>query len=151
VTIALAGFGIGDILMGVAAFCSVSIYLMFMFTAGHKDGETERKLLARKTIEKTEPGKWLKIGIIVWILVCLPCVALLIFHGSFIYLTFFRFMFSVMMALSLLFGSESNPFWTPFLFMGIYALTPVACRLGYYVGFFEKMTIDSIVYKKKKN
>jgi len=161
ITISLGAFGIGDILMAIAAICSILTYLMMIFNAGHKDGEIDRKLFQRKQIEKPDFNKWVKIGCIVFAFYCVACAFLFIFTGSggesgtMIhvdggYLNPFRIIFAAVMAVSLLLGSAENPIWSPFVFMGVYALTPFICRLGYWVAFYEKLTIDNIVYKKKK-
>jgi len=150
VTISLAGLGTGNFMIGLAAFCGISLYMVMIFNTGHKDGEQERKFMRRKTIEKPNPNKWILIGLIVWAILCLPCIALLLFPGSVIVLSVFRFAVGAMFALSLLLGSAEIPAWSPYLFMGIFALTPVMCRLGHYVGYYEKMTIESIIYKKQK-
>jgi len=151
VTFSLGNFGVGNALMGLAAFCSLSLYFMMVFNAAHKDGETDRKLFNRKTIEKPEGSKWVKIGIIVWLLLCIPCVVLIIVPG---FLIVVRFLLASIMAVSFLLSDAEtpalNPSWAPFLFMGIFALTPVVCRLGYWVAFYEKWSVDNIVYKKKK-
>ena len=148
VTLSLAGILSNYITYGLAAFCSISLFFVFIFNAGFKDGEHERKLVTRKFIEKPEPNKWIIIGIIVWVLLSVPCV-LLIFMPMHPYLNIFRFAFASMFALSRLFGQTEIPSWSPFVFMGIYALIPVACRLGHYIGYYEKVTLESIVYKKK--
>ncbi|MCL2018732.1 MAG: hypothetical protein FWG70_03140 [Oscillospiraceae bacterium] len=161
VTFSLASFGVGDVLMVVAAFCSISTYLMMVFNAGHKDGEIDRKLFSRGQISAPEPMKWVKIGCIVGGLFCIACALLFVFTGSGGedgtgisvdggYLTPFRIVFAAVMAVSLLLGNAVIPIWSPFIFMGIFALTPIACRLGYWVAFYEKLTIDNIVYKQKK-
>jgi hypothetical protein len=150
VVISLGGLGTGNFMIGVSAFCGISLYMVMTFNSGHKDGEQERKYVRRKTIEKPNPSKWIKIGLIVWGIMCIPCVVLILIPGSLTVLTIVRFSLGSVFALSLLLGSSEIPAWSPYLFMGIYAVTPVMCRLGYYVGYYEKMTLDSIIYKKVK-
>lgn len=150
VTVSLAGFSNNAIVYGIAAFCSVALFILIMFSVGHKDGEHERKLITRKVIETPEPKKWYVIGVIVWVILCIPCIVLVMMPAA-SYLIFFRFACGSMFALSLLFGMREIPFWAPFIFMGIFALTPIAARYGFYIGFYDKITIDSIVYEKKKN
>ncbi|MCL2078072.1 MAG: hypothetical protein FWH08_06690 [Oscillospiraceae bacterium] len=144
VTITLAGFSAeNNIIMGIAAFLSVTLFLTFMFSAAHKDGEQERKLITRNQIETPEPNKWFFIGIIVWLLLCIPCIALIFSPG---FLNIFRFVMASVMALSFLIEDWK---FAPFVYMGVYALTPVACRLGHYIGFYEKWSVDGLVYKNK--
>ena len=147
ITVSLGAFFEKDFMVVIAAFCSISIYLIMITGAGHKDGEHERKLIGVKRLEKPEPDKWIIIGVIIWLLLCVPCAALIIFPG---FLLVFRFTFGAVFALSLLFGNGEIPVFAPFVFMGVYALTPLMFRVGYYIGFNEKLTVDSIVYKKKK-
>ncbi|MDR2532120.1 MAG: hypothetical protein LBC82_04680 [Oscillospiraceae bacterium] len=161
VTISLASFGTGNALLGISAFCSISVYLMLVFNSGYKDGEIDRKLIQRKVIEKPEGGKWVKIGCLIGGFFCVASALLLLFTGSGGetgtaisadggYLNPFRLALGAIMAVSLLLGGTEIPIWSPLVFMGIFALTPVACRFGYWVGVYEKWTIDNIVYKKKK-
>jgi len=147
VTLSLLGFGNDNVLIVVASFCAISTYLMMTFSVGHKDGEQERKLVRVNRLEKPNPNKWLIIGIVAWLMLCVPCIILLFAPG---FLIPFRFIFGALFAISLLFGSDTIPAWSNFVFIGIYALTPVFMMLGHYVGYFEKMTMDSIIYKKKK-
>lgn len=146
VTLSLLSFGNDTPLIVIAAFCAVSTYLMMAFSVGHKDGEQERKLVRINRLDKPNPNKWLIIGAVLWLLLCVPCVVLFITPA---FLNVFRFIFAAVFALSLLFGSDTVPVWAPFVFMGVFALTPVFMKLGHYVGYFEKITMDSIVYKKK--
>ncbi|MDR2559316.1 MAG: hypothetical protein LBC86_07230 [Oscillospiraceae bacterium] len=159
VTFSLLTFNAGTALMGIAVFCSVSLYLMMLFNAGHKDGELDRKLFNRKTIDKQQGNKWYILGGIVAGFFIIACALLLVFSvnsgedGTVIsgsYFSFVRIILSAIMALSLLFGELTNPVWAPFVFIGIFALTPFACRLGYWVGFYEKWTMENIMYAKKK-
>ncbi|MCL2696452.1 MAG: hypothetical protein FWE74_00055 [Oscillospiraceae bacterium] len=159
VTFSLLSFGAGTAFKGIALFCSVSLYLMMLFNAGHKDGELDRKLFNRKTIDTQQGGKWFVIGSIVGGFFVLMCALLFVFSvnsgddGTVIsgsYFSFVRIIFATVMAISLLLGDLSNPIWAPFVFMSIFALTPLICRLGYWVGFYEKWTMDNIMYMKKK-
>jgi hypothetical protein len=155
VTFSLMMFGGQSILKGIAVFCSVSLYLMMMFNAGHKDGELDRKLLNRKIISKQQGSKWYILGGIVAGFYIIACALLFVFNtgdgvigGS--YFNFVRIIFAAIMALSLLLGELTNPMWAPFVFMGVFATTPFVCRLGYWVGFYEKWNIENIMYVKKK-
>jgi MFS family permease len=161
VTFSLITFGMNTVTKSIAAFCSVSLYLMLLFNAGHKDGEIDRKLLQRKTIEKQDGDKWYIIGAIVALLFCVACVFLFFFTGSGGedgtgisadggYLSIFRVVFASVMAVSLLFGDSVIPIWSPFVFMAIFSLAPFAGRLGYWVGFHEKWRLENIMYEKKK-
>ena len=149
VTISLAGILNNDFLYVLAAFCAITLYFVFMYSTAFKDGEHERKLVIRKIIENPTPNKWIVIGVIVWLIMSLPCMAL-IFMPEPPYLLLFRFVLAPSMcALSLLFGLEKSPVWASFVFMGIYAVTPVVCRLGHYFAYYDKMTLESLMYKKK--
>jgi hypothetical protein len=66
------------------------------------------------------------------------------------YFNLFRVLFATIMSLSLLLGEATNPIWAPFVFMGVFGLAPIICRLGYWVGFHEKWTMENIMYAKKK-
>ncbi|MCL1823203.1 MAG: hypothetical protein FWG44_03280 [Oscillospiraceae bacterium] len=148
VTISLGAFN-GNIALGISAFCSITLFFACVFSAAHKDGEYERKLQRRKVLEEPDPNRWIMVGVIIWVLICIPCV-LLIFNPQAGFLLAFRLSVASMMAFSLFFGSSSIPFWTPLVFIGIFALIPVACRLGYYVGYYEKAMLENIIYKKQK-
>ncbi|MCL2638347.1 MAG: hypothetical protein FWD48_08240 [Oscillospiraceae bacterium] len=159
VTFSLLSFGADSALKVIAVFCSLSLYLMMMFNAGYKDGELDKKLFNRKTIEKQQGGKWFILGGIVagfFVVMCLLLLVLSVNNGedgavlTGSYFNFFRIIFAAIMALSLLLGEMTNPVWSPFIFMGIFALAPFTCRLGYWVAFHEKWTLDSIMYVKKK-
>jgi MFS family permease len=149
VTVSLAHFG--TFMSVVAAGCAILLYMMMAVNVGHKDGELERKLVRRKVIENPEPNRWIIIGIIIWLIMCVPCIMLIIMPENMMYLQIFRFGMGAVFALSILLGEELStiPLWAPYLFIGIYGLTPVMYRWGFYVGYYEKMTIDSIVYKKQ--
>ena len=152
VTISLSGFLTEtneNIIFGISSVCSILLLITCVFSVGYKDGELERKLINRKTLEKPDPNKWFIIGGIVWILMCILCAMLNIIPGT-MYLQVFRFAVASMFALSLFFGSSEIPAFAPFIFMGVFALIPVACRVGYYAGFYDKIAIDNIIYKKKK-
>jgi hypothetical protein len=159
VTFSLLMFGGSRVLRIIAVFCSVSLYLLMMFNAGHKSGELDRKLFNRKTIDKQQGNKWFIIGGIVAGFFIIACALLFILgvssgeDGTVIsgsYFNFVRIIFAVIMAVSLLLGELANPLWAPFVFMGIFATAPFVCRLGYWVGFYEKWNIENIIYVKKK-
>ncbi|MCL2108856.1 MAG: hypothetical protein FWH20_05870 [Oscillospiraceae bacterium] len=147
--VGLAGIFGTTFLYILAAICSIALFFMFTYSGAYKDGERERKLLARKVIAAPAPNKWLVIGGIVAVLFSVPSI-LLIFMPEPPFLYLFRLVLSPsVMALSLLFRLESSPGWAPFVYMGLYALTPIACRMGYNAGFYDKVSLESIIYKKK--
>jgi hypothetical protein len=159
VTVSLIGLGGGSTTRVIAVICSVTLYVMLLFNAGHKDGEADRKLRARNAIEKERGNKWYKIGGIAAGVYCALCLLLFVFSGEGEgvinaygggFLPLFRFLCPVVFALSTLLGETANPIWSPFVFMGVYALAPFACRLGYWVGFHDKWVLQNIMYEKKK-
>jgi len=158
VTFSLIGIGESDALKVIAVICSVLLYVMLLFNAGHRDGEIDKKLFGSHKIEQQMGDKWYKIGGLVAGFYCLMCLLLFVFSGEGEgvisvaggFLSLFRILFPVTMALSILLGDTANPLWAPFVFMAIFALMPFACRLGYWVGFHDKWVLQNMMYIKKK-
>jgi len=139
-----------DFMMNVAAFCGIALYVVMVFNVGHKYGEYDMKLMRRKIITEPQPNRWIVIGLIVWVLMCVPSIFVLLQPNSPVSMVTLRLVSGSMFALSLAVGEvDKIPEWSPYLFMGIYAMTPVLCRVGHYCGYFEKLTMENIMYKKK--
>lgn len=134
------------------------VFYSLIFTAAFKDGQRERLMVKNHRVEAPIKGRWLLIGFVLLIIMCIPSV-ILYFDASFRlfdgYLIPYRMICGMIYPLALAIGvnySEISemPSYFAFIFMACYILIPLAAHLGFDVGFKDKFNPDKIMYEKKK-
>ncbi len=157
VTLSLAAFIDSSFLQFVSAVISVFLYHSMIFISAYQDGQREIKMLSAKRIDSYIKWKWLKIGVIIGIIMCIPSVILALSRFNVIgydFLIPFRLISGGAYSLSMLLSTGMSIgdlySFAPFIFMLIYLLSPLSCEFGFYCITSEKFTADKIIYKQKK-
>lgn len=145
-------------IMVVLFIMTLFVFYSLMFTAAFKDGQRERLMVKNHRIDAPIKGRWLTIGFIMLIIMCIPSV-ILFFDASYRlfdgYLIPYRMICGMIYPLALAMGvnyseiSEMPPYFA-FIFMACYILIPLATHLGFDVGFKDKFNPDKIMYENKK-
>lgn len=129
------------------------IYASLMFTAGWKDGQREAMMLKNKRVESIPKKRWIWIGLVLWAIMCIPCIILMlgicgVMNLTGEYLFAFRFMCGAVYPLMHIMSlhdvpAAEMPVIFPVICMGIYlVLTPAAAEIGYKFGCDEKTAKD---------
>ena len=157
-TISLAPF-IGEWYISyIALLFTVFIYASLLFTAGMRDGQREKSMLKNKRVESCPKYRWIKMGLILWAVISVPCIVLALgslgavaITGEFLFA--FRFICGAVYPLMHIVGIQGAaaaeiPLWFPLVCIGIYlVLTPISAQTGYKFGFDEKSAKD-YMYEK---
>jgi len=141
--ITLIPFSGNKFLTVIFAFCAMFIYLSLMFTVAYKDGTNCRKLLKAQNAQNSQNApkiRWLIISLALWGLSVIFAVILL-FNEP------FRLPYLLLNGAVAPLDSLLLPEYSPYVFMGFYALTVPACLLGFWCGIKDKLNVDKIVYK----
>ena len=131
------------------------IYFSLIFTVAWKDGQEQRKYLIRHKDEQ-ERNYWLSIGVIMALIASLPSLILLfsrIAQPSESYFMIFKLICGPIYSWILLLVPENgssiillSPI-APLYFIVYYMFIPVFAKIGFYVGFNDKLNQDKIMYK----
>lgn len=133
------------------------IFYSLCFTVAFKDGQRERMMVKNHRVEGIIKGRWIKIGIVMFLIMSIPSVLLFIdanvrlFDG---YLIPYRMICGMIYPLAL--AMEVNyaeitqmPSYYALIFAACYILIPVATEIGFNIGFKDKLNPDKIMYEKK--
>ncbi len=133
------------------------IFYSLCFTVAFKDGQRERMMVKNHRVERVIKGRWIAIGIVMFLVMSIPSVLLFIdanvrlFDG---YLIPYRMLCGMIYPLALAIGvnyseiTQMPPFYA-LIFAACYILIPVATQIGFYAGFNDKLNSDKIIYEKK--
>ena len=157
-TISLAPFLDQWFIPYIAILFTVFIYLSLLFTAGMKDGQNEAKLLRSKAVEEIPKSRWIKIGLVLGGIMCLPCLVLVLGINGAVnvtgeYLLAFRFICGAVCPAMYIAGVQAlpvaeYPMLYPVALMAVYLVTtPAAAQIGYRFGRGDKSLID-LMYEK---
>lgn len=156
-TVALSMFADTAFVMGILFVFTLFIFYSLIFTAAFKDGQRERMMVKNHRVEGPVKGRWLKIGVIMLLVMCIPSVILFfdasygLFSG---FLIPYRMICGMIYPLALTMGvnyPESTlmqPYFA-FVFTACYVFIPLAAHMGFDVGFKDKFNPDKMMYEKK--
>ena len=142
----------------IAVVLTVFVYGCLLFTAGLRDGQKEAKMLRSKRVESVPKYRWIWIGLVLAVIMCIPCAVLLGSSLGFYeltgeYLFAFRFLCGAVAPGMYIAGVQSlpaseYPALFPVILMAVYAVvTPLSAQLGYRFGVEEKSFKD-FMYEK---
>ncbi|MGN1339505.1 MAG: hypothetical protein ACI4WS_04375 [Oscillospiraceae bacterium] len=151
----------------IAMICGTLIFYMLVFTVAWKDGTRERNLVKLHRVDGPLKYRWVVLGLILYVIAAAPTLLLLLnklFFPESDTLYFYRFL-----------SGSAYPFiqtfiphpdldtvaWAPTSYRQIdemsvlfpslmlvyYALIPAATQLGWYLGYYDKLSTEKIVYK----
>lgn len=133
------------------------IFYSLCFTAAFKDGQRERLLVKNHRVDDVIKGRWLKIGIIMFSVMCIPSVILYIdsllgLIGG--YLIPYRMICGMIYPLALAMGvnfpdAADMPSYYAFIFTACYILIPAATAVGFNAGYNDRLNPDKVFYEKK--
>lgn len=157
-TVALSVWADVPAVMGILFVFTLFVFYSVVFTAAFKDGQRERLMVKNHRVEAPIKGRWLKIGLIMLSVMCIPSLILFfdaayrLFDG---YLIPYRMICGMIYPLSLAMGVNYSeitqmPSYFAFIFMACYVLIPLATALGFDIGYKDKFNPDRILYEKKK-
>lgn len=157
-TVALSVWADVTAVMGILFVFTLFVFYSVVFTAAFKDGQRERLMVKNHRVEAPIKGRWLKIGLIMLSVMCIPSLILFfdaayrLFDG---YLIPYRMICGMIYPLSLAMGVNYSeitqmPSYFAFIFMACYVLIPLATALGFDIGYKDKFNPDRILYEKKK-
>ena len=132
------------------------VFYSLVFTVAYKDGERERAMVKNHRVEAPIKLRWVKIGVCMWLVMIIPSVILLVMRLMEVqsaYVITYRMICGAIYPLSFLVGIVSEnvadiAIFHPFIFMGVYALIPLATHIGFKFGFEDKFN-PQIMYEKK--
>ena len=156
-TAALAFMIDNSIVQVVIFILTLFIFYSLVFLAGYKDGTRERLMVKNKRIEGPIKGRWIRIGLCLWAVMCIPSIILLfdklyaLFDG---YIITYRIICGTVYPLLLAIGINTSsldimPIYIPFVAIAVYAFIPFATHLGYKFGYEDKFNPDKIMYENK--
>ena len=156
-TVALSMFADTPFVMGKLFVFTLFIFYSLIFTAAFKDGQRERLMVKNHRVEAPIQGRWLKIGAVMLLIMCIPSL-ILFFDASYRlfdgFLIPYRMICGMIYPLALTMGVNYSeitlmPSYFAFIFMACYVLIPLAAHIGFDVGFKDKFNPDKIMYEKK--
>ena len=155
-TVALAAVIDNTIVQIILEIFTLFIFYALVFTVAYKDGVRERLMVKNHRIDAPIKGRWLRLGFVMWLVMCIPSVILLLDRFLFLfkdYLIMFRFICGAVYPLSIAVGVnnadiDKMPLFYPFMVMAIYILIPLVAHLGFDFAYKEKLSPD-IMYEKK--
>lgn len=134
------------------------IFYSLCFTVAYKDGQRERLMVKNHRVEGIIKGRWIKIGIVMFLIMSIPSVILFIgassglFEGG--YLITYRMICGMIYPLALAMGVNYSqitmlpPFYA-LIFAACYIFIPAATEIGFNIGFNDRLNADKIMYEKK--
>lgn len=152
----------------VAMICAAAIFHMLVFTVAWKDGSRERSLVKNRRVDAPLPHRWIWLGLIMFVVAAAPTILLLLNKLFFPEIDTFYF-YPLISGSAYPFVQTFVPMpeieteaWVqtsyrridsmsplfPALMLIFYAVIPVMTQLGWYVGYNDKFTKDSVVYKQ---
>lgn len=140
----------------IAFIFTTFIFYSLIFTAAYKDGVRERKMVHLKKVDEPNKMRWVNIGLLLWLVMALLALALFVDKAAGLWYDFllvYRIVCGAVYPLSLLICGntiDDMAAFVPLIFMAYYALIPLACRIGFKVGYEDKFNPDSIMYQKKQ-
>lgn len=129
------------------------IFYSLVFTAAYKDGVYEQKLVSNKRIEEPKNNRWIAVGFVMFLVMCVPSVILIAAGGlqsSAEFMYFYNFFNgSVYPLLLMMISTETAQvdIVVPLVVMGTYLLVPLMTYVGYDFGYKNKFNGD-FMYKK---
>ncbi|MBD5116903.1 MAG: hypothetical protein HDT48_05275 [Ruminococcaceae bacterium] len=157
-TVALSMFGDVPAVMGILFVFTLFVFYALIFTVAFKDGQREMHMVKNHRVDGPIKGRWIAIGVIMFLVMCIPSVILFfdatyrLFDG---FLIPYRMICGMIYPLALTMGVNYSeitemPSYIAFIFMACYILIPVVAAFGFDVGFKDKFNPDKIMYEKKK-
>lgn len=157
-TVALSKFVNKPVITGILFIFTLFIFYSLIFTVAFKDGQRERLMVKNHRVEAPIKGRWLTIGAIMFIVMCIPSVILFfdavyrLFDG---FLIPYRMICGMIYPLALTMGVNYSeitlmPPYCALIFAACYIFIPLAAHIGFDVGYKDKFNPDKIMYEKKK-
>lgn len=156
-TVAMSVIADVAVVMIILFLMTLFIFYSLVFTSAYKDGQRENLMLKNHRTEGPVKGRWTIIGIIMYVIMCIPSLILFLDSvlGLFVgYLIPYRMICGMIYPLALLTGvnypeaSQMPPYFA-FIFMLCYILIPVMTTVGFSFGFNDKFNPDKVMYEKK--
>ena len=133
------------------------IFYSLCFTVAFKDGQRERLMVKNHRVDGIIKGRWIKIGIVMFLIMSIPSVLLFVdaslrlFDG---YLIPYRMICGMIYPLALAMGVNyaeisQMPAFYALIFAACYILIPAATQIGFDSGYKDKLNPDNIIYEKK--
>ena len=145
-SISLAPFSTETAIMGLAVLFAMAIYLLLVAVPAYKNGMDENKNIESGSDLKIPKYRWVVIGLIEWGIMLIPSLVFLSVGYS---IGVYRIILGAIQPLSLFLVNENGVMlsYSPYVFMGFYALTVPACHIGFILGAGDKLNKDRIMYK----
>lgn len=156
-TVALSVKADVAVIMIILFLMTLFIFYSLVFTVAYKDGQREHLMLKNHRTDGPIKGRWVLIGIIMYIIMCIPSIILFLDSaiGLFVgYLIPYRMICGMIYPLALVIGANypeasQIPSYFAFIFMLCYILIPVMTAVGFSFGFNDKFNPDKVLYEKK--